>query len=84
MRLQNPKRRHRSRHRLSAWPEAQGFDNAVYGELGIVFLVGRSTELLDSGKDDLVHEFCQRIAPQFRIVMTSVLRAITITDVNLR
>jgi len=27
---------------------------------------------------------CQRIAPQFRIVMMRVLRAITTTDVNLR
>ena len=59
-------------------------DNPVFRELGIRFFVGRSTVLLDSGKDDLGYEFCQRIAPQFRIVLMSVLRARTTTNVNLR
>jgi hypothetical protein len=52
--------------------------------VGHPFLVGRSTVLLDSGKDELGYEFCQRIAPQFRIVLMSVLRARTTTGVNLR
>jgi hypothetical protein len=46
------------------------------GSWASFFWWGRSTVLLDSGKDDLVHEFCQRIAPQFRIIMMSVRRAI--------
>jgi len=51
---------------------------------GIRFFLGRSTVLLDSGTDELGYEFCQRIAPQFRTVTMSVLRARTTTDVNLR
>jgi len=63
-------------------------DNQAWGSKqrswASVFFVGQSTQLVDSGKDDLGCEFCQRIAPQFRIVIMSVLRAITTTDVNLR
>jgi hypothetical protein len=52
--------------------------------LGIVFFVGTVNGVLDSGKDDLGHEFYQRIDPQCRIVLTSMLRAITTTEVNFR